>query len=86
MTTDEKLDLIISELSGINKRLDVVDKRLNTIESDIVEMKDRLVSVAKRLFIIDNDVSNLIFKVDEIRSWTRLDLKDNPFARNRAVA
>ena len=86
MTTDEKLDLIISELGGINKRLDTIESDMQEVKADIVEMKAEILHINKRLFVIEHDMFTLNFKVDEIRTWTRMDLKDNPFLRNRAVA
>jgi predicted nucleic acid-binding Zn-ribbon protein len=65
MTTDEKLDLILNKLDGI---------------------EDAIVNVNKRLTILEGDTHQLNLKIDEIRTWTRLDLKDNPFMKTRAIA
>ena len=69
MNIDEKLDLIL-------EKLDRQDERLDTIE-------DAIVNVNKRLTIMEGDLHTLNLKVDELRTWTRLDLKDNPFLRHK---
>ena len=72
MTTDEKLDLILRKIEGL--------------EDSTLEIKDTIVNIHKRLTILEGDTHQINLKIDEIRSWTKLDLKDNPFMKTRAIA
>jgi len=79
MTTDEKLDLILQKVTTL-------ESDMQEVKADIVEMKDELVKTNKRLYILEGDTHQVNIKIDEIRSWARLDLKDSPFLKNRALA
>lgn len=100
MTTDEKFDLILSKIggletkmTGLETKITGIETKMNTLESKVDNLENKLegvedaiVNVNKRLTIIEGDTHQLNLKIDEIRAWTRLDLKDNPFMKTRALA
>jgi len=65
----------------LNALGDLLDSKLEPIE-------DAIVRVNKRLTIIEGDIHQINLKIDEIREWTMLDRKDNPFIRpaRKAIA
>ena len=62
MTENEKLDLILQKISGLDEKVDSIDKRVSSLETDMKEVRQQ---VAKTNFVLENEIRVNIQRVAE---------------------
>ena len=67
LTTDQKLDLIISRLSDFDKKLDIFAIKLNQLEVKFTKLEVKLNQLEVKLNKIDVKVDRLETKVDKMQ-------------------
>lgn len=65
---EEKLDLILSEVGGVNRRLDKIEVRLDGVENGMSKVNNRLDKVENRLDGMDNRFDKIEGRLDGMDS------------------
>ena len=64
MTTDEKLDLILSRLDKIDERIDKIDERIDKLDARMDRLDARMDKLEERMDKLDNKVDGLKYQVE----------------------
>lgn len=62
MTENEKLDLILQKISGLDEKVEGIDKRVSSLETDMKEVRQQ---VAKTNLVLENEIRVNIQRVAE---------------------
>ena len=62
MTENEKLDLILQKISGLDEKVEGIDKRVSSLETDMKEVRQQ---VTKTNLVLENEIRVNIQRVAE---------------------
>ena len=62
MTDNEKLDLILQKISGLDEKVNSIDKRVSSLEEDLKEVRNK---VTQTKLILENEIRVNIQRVAE---------------------